>query len=282
MGNKIDWIRTHHNVVKYLSTKKKPVNYRELFDNCVEYCLENYSDGTIPLEKFRQYYDDTDRDGVLFIPGGTIALKRWFPNKAQLPLFAPLPHPEILRGNCIVSYDTGYEQALRQQHMVDHFNDANSIYRIERRRRAALVESHIKHYFLTHYPTFYIPPSNDKQYNKPSVDDFGLKFLRYPTILVDVKTWTENNNGDKSGVIRRIKPNVLYLWGDWVDDDSVQIDGFEFGAWLSQFGITNENLTFVRNKWLFETEILLVILNMALDGIDYSELKKKIFSKGAI
>lgn len=271
-NRKIDWAQTHKGVVKILADEKLPWHYKQLYHKAVRFSKGLYSENTKPIEKFRQYYAEHRRETVGFIPGGYLVLRRWFVSKSQLHLFPSTPM--VLKGNCIVSYEAGYEQAMRQPHMKDHFNDAHTPERHERRRRASLVETHIKHYFATNYAEFYAPPTNRGKYELPAKEDFFLCLLerRFP---VDIKSWSYERGGKRGGWARNPGDGIMYLWGDWQDDDTVLMNGICSGSWLKTIGEDHGDLVYISDNSPWPIECLLVMLNMARAGMDYIDFKQR-------
>ena len=271
----IDWEATHRRVAQLLQTERCPWHYKMLFHKTVIGQLDDYGDKTDPAEKFRQHYADNQHNDVAFVPGGWLVLHSWFPTKQQLKLFPP--SPVMVRGDCIISYEAGFEQASRQPFMYDHFNDAKSAYRQERRQRAALVECHVKHFFEANYPEYYSHPSNHEKYDKPAKEDFFLRLPGKPEMKLDVKSWSyENNNGQKTGVARNVKDDIIYLWGDWNDEQSVAMYGICSGKWLNIIGQDGNGLTHISDNHIWPIDCLLVMLNMARANQNYSQFRRDI------
>lgn len=273
LNAKIDWKATHRRVVDILAMERLPWHYRQLYHKAVVFGSGQYSDKTDPVEKFRQYYAEHKRAGIGFMPGAYLVLKKWFPDKQQLGLFPN--KPMILHGNCIISYEAGFEQANRQRFMKDHFNDTDTVHRHERRRRAALVESHIKHYFSVNYGEFYAPPTNHADYEAYSNEDFFL-CLPQLRIAVDVKSWSYKHNGQDIGVARKIISDNVYLWGDWADDETVLMHGVCGGEWLKIIGENKGELTHIPNNLTWPIDCLLVLLNMTRSGMSYWKFKREL------
>lgn len=261
---------THKNAVELLRQHLAPIHYRTVYDGCVEFSSGRYSEKTDPAEKFRQRYGNEKKNKeIAVVPStGDLVLRHWYPDRMQLCLLPPEPHNTVIKGDCIVSYEAGYDQGRRFEYTKDYFNDQNSKHRHIRRQRAKLAEQHVKHYFKTNYPDYYRDASNEGKYKIPSKDDFSLSFPGEKSsynVCVDIKTWTK----DGGGVIRNTKDDVLYLWCDWIENHTVRIDGIEWGRFLKQFGFTKHDLLRVANTDIVSADVLFVVLNMAKQGKIY-------------
>jgi hypothetical protein len=268
----VNWDETHVNIVRYLGERREPIHYRTLHDIVGLVYLPNRRYGprtSSAAEKLRQYYAEGDQPDVVAFSGGYIGLRRWFANSYQLQLLQPADKVTI-RGSCILSYEAGYEVARREPHMKDHFADAASPYRQERRRRAYLVEAHVRDFFRTNYAEFYVPPSNENKYAMWASEDFFLK-LPQGTLSVDVKSWSgKDDDGDARGYIRQPNPKVVYVWADWCDDNTTIINGMQPGGLAATFGEATDNgLVKVNGKQVQSIDRLLVMLNMARVRLDY-------------
>lgn len=279
LNHKFDFQKTEESVVQQLQKVKRPMNYNELFYSCsVRSSSSNevYSDNTDPKEKFRQYFCDHKRSNVVFISGGMIALRDWFPS-TQNNLFQPEPYNEKILGNCGLSFDAGYECAKREPYLKDWFNDSLSIHRFNRRKRAALVEFHVRNFFKINYNQFFVEPSNNKKYEIPAIDDFGLNFPiskgRHVYIKVDVKSFSKDG---KDGVVRSPKDKVVYLFADIDEYDNVWMYGFGKGDYLNEIGIKEGSLSIIRNNFLLPIDKLIVMLNICSIGMDYIEVLNNI------
>lgn len=278
----VNWDETHVNIVRYLGERRLPVHYRTLHDVVGLVYLPGRSYGantSSAAEKLRQHYAEGDQLDAVAFSGGLIGLRRWFANSYQLQLLQPADKV-VIRGNCILSYDAGYEVARREPYMKDHFSDAASPYRQERRRRAYLIEAHVRDFFRTNYPEFYVPPSNDGKYAAWATEDFFLK-LPQGTVSVDVKSWSgQDEDGDACGYIRRPNPKVVYVWADWRDNDTTIINGMQPGGLATMFGeLTDSGLTKVNGKQVQSIDRLLVMLNMARVRLDYHKFLREYRSR---
>ena len=264
MTRPIDWDATHSAVIKYLADKLIPCHYQHLYGETARLASTGrYSDKTDPAEKLRQYYAEHDRPDVTALPGGYIGLRRWFGPMRQMQLFQPGEYVRI-KGNCLLSYDAGFEQAKRQPYMKDHFGDAQTDHRQRRRRTGALIEEHIRHYFKTHYAEFYQPPSNAGNYALAAPDDFKLN-MGGKTALIDVKSWT----GER-GYVRNPKPDIVYLWADWLDEETIQLNGVTGGPWVQAIGETEDaTLYHIQRQDVSSIDQFIVYLNMMQRGLDY-------------
>ena len=220
-----------------------------------------------PGGKGAQYYAEHHRPDVAAFPGGRIGLRRWFGTLRQMQLFQPSEYV-VIHGSCVLSYETGFEQAKRQPHMKDWYSDAYSVGRHERRRRGALVETHIKDYFKKTYPFFYRPPQNEGKYDEPAKEDFVLD-LGGSKVSVDVKSWTEDR-----GYIRKPQPGTFYVFADWRDDDTTIINGVTGAAWIRAIGEANDELYHIQRNHVSSIDCLLVYLNMTSMGLDYVGFKR--------
>lgn len=264
----IDWEKTNKNVVELLAKEKAPWHYKQLYHKTVISDDKPYSETTDPIEKFRQHYCETRRDAVGFVQGGYLVLRKWFKSR-QLSLFSH--DPLVLKGNCLVSYDAGYEMAKREPHMKDWYNDARTITRKERRRRAALFEHHVRFYFQTHYNQFYSPPSNYNDYEAPAKEDFFLR-VRGAEYPVDAKSYTYEDNGHHVGTARNPRDGIIYLWGDWQDDETTLMYGISGGGWTKSVGTDyGRGLIHIKDNCIWPIDCLLVMLNMAQMDLDYNE-----------
>lgn len=265
----IDWIATHKNVIALLQTELLPWHYRQAYHKTVSFASGEYSNKTDPVEKFRQYYAEHYRGDVGFVKGGYLVLRSWFPNQKQLSLLS-LESPRLIKGNCLVSYNAGFEQAMRQPHMFDHFGDANTKARAERRRRASLIETHVKNYFATNYQEFYRPPSNHLDFTKSAKEDFFLK-LPEVTLPIDIKSWSfKRDDGRNEGVARNPSDHIVYLWADWQEqEENVLMYGVCSGNWLKVVGEQNIELTHITDNLIWHIDCLIVMLNMNRADLRY-------------
>lgn len=272
----IEWKATHRQVIELLQNERLPWHYRQAYHKTVCLCEGQYSDKTNPIEKFRQYYAEHHREEVGFIKGGYLVLRHWFPRQQQLN-FLPPRNPLSIKGNCLIAYDAGFEQALRQPHMYDHFDDANTFSRSERRKRAALIENHIRDFFAKQYPEFYRSPSNHELYTEPAKEDF---FLKLPTIklAIDVKSWSfEREDGRIEGVARKPSKKIVYLWADWLETTQITImHGICSGSWLTAIGTKQKSLIHITDNLIWPIDCLIVMLNMARADLNYHEFRQNL------
>lgn len=276
----VDWDTTHTAIVRRLSTERRPLHYRTLRDDPgLSYIAgRGYGPKTDAAEKIRQHYSEQEQPDT-FNHEGYIALRRWFASVSQLQLYQPQDRV-VIRGNCIVSYNAGYEQAKRQPHMKDYFGDGDTVDRQERRRRASLVETHVRHYFKTHYPQYYQPPSNEGRYDQWAYEDFYLDLPGY-RLVIDVKSWTtDGDDGQGRGYIRKPKDQIVYLWAKWLDNETVEMTGIQPGAYTRIFGDTQDGQLYsVNGRFTQSIDTLLVALNMARYDLDYFEWRRRYRAK---
>lgn len=277
----INWDETHKRVVDLLADKRLPQHYKQCYHETVRLSSNgDYSDKTKPIEKFRQYYGEHYRSDVGLTQGGYLILRRWFPKLSQYSLLPP-EQPLALKGNCILSYQAGYEYARREPYMMDHYGDANTPKRQERRRRGMLVEAHVKRYFERHYPEFYRPASNQGLYHQAAKDDFWLIGGRF-NFPVDVKSWSyQDDSGYDVAVIRNPDNRTIYIYADWQDNETVVIQGISIGGWVKIIGGQNGEVYHVSSNHILSVEVLLVMLNMARSDMDYRLFRDNIYA-GAI
>ena len=280
---RIDWIATDKNVIAGLSRTLVPEYYRHACENYAIWSVgEDYSGKTDPDEKFRQHYSEHQNKSIAVAEGGWVVLRRWFDpvGNGQLNLFAPLRRI-VLLGDPLLSYDTGFEQAKRQPHMKDHFGDANTDERYLRRRRGALVESHVKDYFKKNYSSSYIPPSNEGLYDRWASEDFFLSWDGI-AVSVDVKTpsYIDDFFGGGTTVARNIRANHVYIIADWVNEkNTVGVAGFLTGSWFVEMGSRNydSGLTHINERYLWDFDVLLVRLNLAGSMLSYTGLRNTLY-----
>lgn len=282
MASKIDWKKTDFNARRILEERLVPIHYKGLCDESAVFIEgDPYSEKTNHHEKFRQHFWEHDQPNIIAVPNGYMVLKRWFPrpivNANRLFLDAI---PLQIKGNCIVSYDAGYEQAKREPFMMDHYHDANTPSRKQKRMKAKLAEAHVQNYFATHYSSFYCEPTNYNKYEKPAKDDFRL-IIGENTIYVDVKTTSyENEFGLPVSFVRNPKPNVLIIVADWMNDETTLIHGMAGTSWMKATGISINGNYHVPSDKLWNIECLLVFLNMMQRNIKsyrdfYNHIKTK-------
>lgn len=278
LNYKFDSDLTEKNVIKELDTVKRPMHYGELYHRCVvNLATEFFSNNTNPAEKFRQYFSDHSRSSVVFIKGGFLALRQWFPTP-QSSLLPAQPYSEYITGNCDISWEAGYEIARREPYMFDYFNDSFTFHRRERRKRGSLVEFHVREYFRKNYSDFFIDASNANRYEKYADDDFGLQFPitkgHKVTVLLDVKSFSDHEN--KDGIVRNPKNSIVYLFADIDKNDMISMYGFGKGEYLKQIGISEGSLCLIQNNYLMPIDRLIVMLNIAKCGMDYKEILNSI------
>lgn len=276
MPPQIDLEQTHKNLVQLLSKELRPIQYREAFNRTKVWSQSSkqYSENTDPCEKFRQRYAEHKQTGIDFIAGGYLALSRWYPLHHSPSLFPP-QEQVVIEGNTIVSFDAGYEVAKREPFMLNKFNKSPRDW-YERRRRGALIEHHIASYFKANYPRFFTEPNNKGQYERPSKEDFVLK-TDWARIVVDVKSLGEST--DETFVVTNPSSEVgLYIIGDLSEDENQTIiTGMMTSDIVKVMGAKNpriDDMYVVNTNHLWSIEPLLVLLNMADCGINYTEYKR--------
>ena len=277
INNKIDWRATKKNVIRYLSGILRPEKYSFIFNKpglVIRRSDQFFGENTKPIEKFRQYLADPERKEFFYCGGGLLFLKRWFPETVQL--LAITIGIVKLDTSSSIAFDAGYEYAKREPFLYDWQNNKGTIKKYIRNRRAFLLESHIRYYFKIKYPSLYIEPSNKDNYSEYAMDDFS--FNLFGSIYnVDVKSYSyEKENGSRVAVIRAPKKNIIYIFGDVTESGSIIINGVAGGGWLRILGRTNKKsgLTHVEHKQIHNIECLLVMLNMAENGLYYKEYQK--------
>lgn len=260
---RIDWERTDKAVLERLASERIPWHYKQLYYSCAKHISGSYATSTDPIEKLRQHYSENEKSPFKFLAGGFVALERWFNLTTQISMFPPEPVIKI-KGNCLISYEIGYEQAIRQQHMFDHFGNGETTTRYKRRKIASLVEGHIKDYFQTAYPKYYSPPSNDGEYHKGAPEDFFLEIPLLGNRRMDVKSWSYTKKSRQVAVARNIKDDTIYMLADWNDDDSVSMHGILSGKRFKDLGQHNpkSELTHIEDNFIISAEVLIVRLNM--------------------
>jgi len=276
INRKIDKDATHKNIIRLLEGDLIPWHYRMIYHKAAVFTNEYYSDRTDPAEKLRQSYGKERKEKeIINLSGGYLAMRYWFPDRKQ-PFLFHASRPVTIKGDCIVSYDAGYDQAKRSEYMKDWYNDHDTVSRKERRRRGRLVEANIAHYFATKYPNMFVPPSNKDKYSMPAIDDFGLRLPNGRLFLVDVKSKSYENNGNGVAVVRKIHNNVVYLYADWKDDDTVLMHGVANGDWLRLIGDDSGYTTHIHDNFFWPIQCLLVMLNMTNSGMDYMDYARQL------
>lgn len=280
MPNRLDLDQTHKNLVRLLERKLRPIHYREAFNESKVWSTESYSDRTNPVEKFRQRYAEHDHDDVFFIAGGHMALARWFPIRPQMRLLAP-QETVAIEGNCIVSFDAGYETAMREPYMLNKFGKNKQAW-YERRRHGMLVEHHVANYFRRHYPQYFRDPTNKGDYEKPAKEDFILQ-TEWNKIIVDVKSVGDFRQGEcDTFVVTDPNEVSIYIVADFCEHTNiVTMKGMTTGNIVKLLGeksTRSDDLYFVATNHLWSVEPLLVMLNMADCNMEYSEYKRNIKS----
>ncbi len=272
---RIDWTRTHKNIVNKLNDKKLPIKYDEVGLAVFDHSRPAYSDKTNPTEKVRQYYAEHNQPDITFCRGGYLVLSRWFPQASSQMSLLPPPITVQIDGDIMESFEAGFDCANRWPHMFDHYGDSMTIQRRDTRREGALVEAHVRLYFKENWPQFFREPSNKGQYTKAAIDDFSL-VLPFGTVPVDAKQESyvaESGNG--VAIIRKPKPNVLYIVAKR-QYNSVVISGFTSGRWCQQLGAVDQALMHIESNHLWSIEALVVALNMARSGINYFDYLKRL------
>jgi len=280
MPRRLNLEQTHKNLVRLLENKLRPIQYREAFNECKAWSDTNdaYSDKTDPVEKFRQRYAEHDHGDVCFIVGGYLALSRWFPARNQMQLLPP-HHTVTIEGNCVVSFDSGYETAKREPYMLNKFGKSSrSLY--ERRRHGLLVEHHIANFFRNNYSQYFIEASNKDDYTKPAKDDFALQ-TKWNRILVDVKSSIEYSDGGSDTFVVTDPSDIgVYIIGDFCErTNRTTIKGMTTGdivRLLGEKSARRDDMYFVGTNHLWSIEPLLVMLNMADCDMEYTEYKRNI------
>lgn len=264
----IDWGATHRRAIACLRQELYPIQYRMLYEQAVVGHPSDYSPKTDAAEKFRQRYAERNHRPIILVPGGTLALDYWFPYNHQPHLSILYPSLRIA-ANGIIAYEIGYEFAQRENNMMDHFHDADTSQRHRRRRLGFLFEAHVRHYYYTHWPDFYVPPSNEGQYDKPAKDDFSLKLPGLTPLPVDTKTESFEEDGEGWAMIRNVTDPMIYIQGVWDEGRNCAIvKGIVSGRWLRSIaGLRSRD--FVSEGQLMSYEVLSVMLNMAKRGLDY-------------
>lgn len=273
----LDKKKSHRNLLSLLRRGLLPIHYKQpgllVMDHLSN---KRYSEKTDATEKFRQYYAETYRSDIGICEGGFYVLREWFPRvsaNGQLSLLPP-ENTQTIEGNCLVSYDAGYEQAQRSKYMKDHLGDKGTIDAYERQRRGALVEAHVKSYFRIHWPEFYVPATNQGQYATPSCDDFSLAIPDEKLLVVDVKSESYiNNQGQGVSVVRNPKKSLIYIHARYCDDQTTEMKGFYSGDWCQNLGIHNarSGLIHIPDNHLWPISALFVFLNMAKGGLSYKK-----------
>ena len=272
----IDWKSTESNVIKILKKKLRPISYNHLFEDCICWKQDNnsYSNKTDPKEKFRQHYAEQYQNEVGFAKGGFLFLRHWFPDKGQLTFLSPV-NKYILKGNCLTSYDAGYETAKREPYMKDHFNDRNTEERYQKTRESMICEHHIREFFKTNYPQNYKPPTNEHNFKIPAKDDFSL-VINNETKKIDVKKFcysSNNGRGIDYTVIRNVDNDIIYIISKMINENTIEISGIISGKHIRMIGEikSNPHLTHIAENHIFDFECLLVMLNM--DNINKNYLQ---------
>lgn len=279
----LNYRETDRAVIDHLKTIKKPIHYREAVNYAVWSAAGGYSDKVDPAEKLRQHYGENRAgcNGILFIKGGYLALNYWFPNfkktQSQLSLLSP-PEAIYIDGDCLVSYDSGFEQAMREPYLYDHYGDGNTIHRRNTRRSGALVQDHVKYFFRSNWPDFYRGASNENQYDQYAHDDFKL-ITPFHSIIIDVKKVSYNNNyGQPVNVVRglELKQTVIYISGEWTESQRVRINGIFSSDWLKMIGDTGNGTYHVSANHLWSIDVLVVLLNMAKIRLNYNDYHRRL------
>lgn len=280
MPHRLDLERTHKNLVSLLEKKLRPIHYKEAFNESKVWIHSSdaYSDKTDPAEKFRQRYAEHDHSDISFIVGGFLALSRWFPTRHQMQLFAPDKTVDV-EGNCVISFDAGYETAKREPYMLNKFGKGSQSW-YERRRYGMLVEYHITNYFRNHYPQYFVEPSNKSDYTRPSKDDFILQ-TEWNRIVVDVKSVSEyDSNRNDTFVVTDPNDIGVYIIGDFCErTNKTTMRGMTTGDIVRLLGEKSDrrdDMYFVGTNHLWSVEPLLVMLNMADCSMKYAEYKQRI------
>ena len=108
-------------------------------------------------------------------PHRMVALRSWFKTE-QLPLLQL--DFEIIPGNASAGVRGAYECLMRSAHMLQKTT-------MERRASGLVLEQHVALWFKKQWPTLYLPPDNDGQWDRPCDHDFKLN-IRGRIVKVDV------------------------------------------------------------------------------------------------
>lgn len=270
---KINFTATEQRLIEELQKRNDLLHYRTAYDlYAVLDRTERYSEKTDAAEKIRQYFSEKYSASIMTVNGGYLALRRWSPSR-QSQLFS-LPPTGIIPGSVSVGWNAGRDFGRREKHLKDHFKDAHTNRRLQRRQRASLTEFHVSDYFKTHYPEFWRPASNADDPEHGARDDFSLEVESVPgrkiILPFDVKSLTDADEDDdkdereRSGVVRWMHEEIIYLFADWDEcQNQAVMYGFDSGVYLRDFGIKNKDLMLVKTRSLIPIDVLLVLLNIA-------------------
>jgi len=266
----LDYAAIDRNAIVELKRVLRPINYRELFRSSVHGFANGYSATTDPVEKFRQHYAETEHPAITLIPGGDLALRYWFPINHTAAFISP--EPMVIQGDCLVSYNAGYEHAKREPHLYDWYDDGKTKKRWQRRMTAFQFESQVRTYYERNWPRFYRPPTNHMNWTQPASDDFQLQLPDGVWYRIDTKSASYQELGQDCYQIRKIeRENMMYLAGNWDEQESVAIvKGIISGKWLKQVA-GEANGCHIKDGLLMSVEVLSVMLNMASCCMSYKD-----------
>jgi len=264
----IDWNATHQRAIECLRKELCPIHYRTLYERACVGLPDDYSPKTDPAEKLRQRYAERNHPPIVVVSGGMLALNYWFPFNHQPQLIGPYTDLKI-PGNAVTAYGAGYEYAQREPHLYDRYSDRQTRKRYLRRRDAFLFESHVRAYYRDRWPQFYLPPSNEGEYDKPARDDFSIRLPGCTKIQIDTKTESFEKNGLGQAMLQTIEPSIIYIIGVWDNDENCAfVKGIISGRWLRSVAGLHDH-EFISEGQLMSYEVLSVMLNMAQRGQSY-------------
>lgn len=276
----LDFEESTRRLVQLLKKRKLPMHYAAAYDLCGSSSGAMsgfYSTKSDPVEKFRQAYIERKRPGISRHTGGYIGLCEWFPRQIHVG-FLP-PEPIAIPVNLLCYESAAVEARMRQAHMKDFYNLGEEKHFIQI-LNGLVIEKHVSLWLFRQFPNNVLPPSNSLDYTKPSKDDLRISVPWIDVLIpIDVKgTYTDFKNNSENAFIRSPDRRVCYLLADFDEDKrNINIKGWLPGDLAISLGESKrsaeDRTRHIMVNYLWSIESLLVILNMAANGMDWSEFR---------
>ncbi len=119
------------------------------------------------------------RAGTLYLGGAWAsgALQRWFRSaSSQGALFGSIPGRDTvcIPGHATAAAEGAYTMLMRADYLEDKYASVDPDRRARGRARGYILESQVVSWFATHYPRFYRPADNHRQWAQWCAHDFKL------------------------------------------------------------------------------------------------------------
>jgi len=235
--------------VAILKEKQEPIHYRALADEALVRANMDPWDKAGERVREKLLLLGASEWGTAYTgtPWCAGVLTEWFPGP-QLQLLNSEASSTRIRGNATDAASACFEALMRREHMVDKNPNAAKARRLEGLARGQVIEQHTAQWFRVRWPSLWVPPDNEGQYDMWCDHDFKLMVYGRERKVDVMGPLRHGSFGTPfGGGKRRVDIHLIAS----IDGPDVVLHGFQPGAELDSSFCAEQTLPLSRlSVWL--------------------------------